>query len=124
MLNAKPSSFETPLAPLAWPAHRGYMAAMAQHPVEIRRKRLKFRSHRRGFREVDLVFSTFAEAELAGLSEAEMDQFEALLAAPDQEVWLWLQDKAPTPPEFDTPVFARLKALCARANPDWPDWIF
>lgn len=91
----------------------------AENPLEIRRKRLHFRSLRRGFREVDLVFGTFAAAELAGLSEAEMDQFEALLDVPDQEIWLWLQDKLPVAPEFDTPVFARLKALCHRDRPQW-----
>lgn len=91
----------------------------AESPLEIRRKRLKFRAQRRGFREVDLVFGTFAVAELAGLSEAEMDQFEALMDAPDQEVWLWLQDKAPVAPQFDTAVFARLKALCRRDRPQW-----
>ncbi len=87
--------------------------------LEIRRKRLGFRALRRGFREVDLVFGTFARDQLPGLSPAELDQFEALLDAPDQEVWLWLQDKAPVAPEFDTPVFARLKALCRRDNPSW-----
>ncbi len=87
--------------------------------LEIRRKRLKFRALRRGFREVDLVFGTFAETELPGLSPAEMDQFEALLDAPDQEVWLWLQGKAPVAPQFDTPIFARLRALCRRDDPHW-----
>jgi antitoxin CptB len=86
---------------------------------EARRKRLLFRAQRRGFKELDLVFGTFAAAELAGLTAAELDQFEALLDAPDQEVWLWLQDKAPVAPGFDTPVFARLKALCRRSDPDW-----
>lgn len=87
--------------------------------LEIRRKRLAFRALRRGFREVDLVFGTFAATELPGLSATELDQFEDLLEAPDQEVWLWLQDKAPVAPQFDTPVFARLKALCQRDNPSW-----
>lgn len=87
--------------------------------LEIRRKRLHFRSQRRGFREVDLIFGTFAAAELARLDEAELDQFEALLAVPDRDVWLWLQDKVPVAPEFDTPVFARLKALCRRERPQW-----
>ena len=91
----------------------------AENPLEIRRKRLHFRSLRRGFREVDLVFGTFAAAELAGLGAAEMDQLEALLDVPDQEIWLWLQDKLPTPAQFDTPVFARLKALCHRDRPQW-----
>ena len=108
---------------LEWGLSTGYMPPMTgsqtDHPVEIRRKRLKFRAMRRGFREVDLVFGTFAEAELAAIPEAEMDQFEALLDAPDQDVWLWFQGMAPVPPDFDTPLFARLKALCNRQNPDW-----
>lgn len=91
----------------------------AESPLEIRRKRLYFRSLRRGFREVDLIFGTFAAADLAGLSEPELDQFEALLNAPDQEVFLWLQGKAPVTPEYDTPVFARLQALCHRDEPQW-----
>ncbi|MGZ6006307.1 MAG: succinate dehydrogenase assembly factor 2, partial [Rhizomicrobium sp.] len=32
---------------------------------EARRKRLLFRAQRRGFKEVDLIFGTFAAAELA-----------------------------------------------------------
>jgi succinate dehydrogenase flavin-adding protein (antitoxin of CptAB toxin-antitoxin module) len=53
------------------------------------------------------------------LSEAELDQLEALLAAPDQEVFAWLRNDAPVPKTFDTPVFAWLKALCQRRNPTW-----
>ena len=86
---------------------------------EARRKRLLFRAQRRGFKEVDLIFGTFAAAELPGLSNAELDQFEALLIAPDQEVYAWLRDDAPVPLALDTPVFARLKALCRRRNPKW-----
>jgi antitoxin CptB len=86
---------------------------------DTRRKRLLFRAQRRGFREVDMVFGTFAHAELAVLPADELDQFEALLDAPDQDVWLWLQDKAETPAEYDTPMFRRMKALCSRKNPTW-----
>ncbi len=86
---------------------------------EARRKRLLFRAQRRGFKEVDLIFGTFAAAELAGMSAAELDQFEALLEAPDQEVYLWLRGHAPAPAAHDTPVLARMKALCARKNPTW-----
>jgi antitoxin CptB len=86
---------------------------------EARRKRLLFRAQRRGFKEVDLIFGTFAAAEISRLSEAELDQLEALLAAPDQEVFAWLRNDAPVPKTFDTPVFARLKALCQRRNPTW-----
>lgn len=94
-------------------------ASPNEDALEIRRKRLHFRSQRRGFREADLIFGTFAATHLAQLNGEELDQFEALLAAPDHDVWLWLQDKVPVAPEFDTPVFARLKALCYRERPQW-----
>ena len=86
---------------------------------EARRKRLLFRAQRRGFKEVDLIFGTFAAAELAGLPEAELDQFEALLDAPDQEVYDWLRGAAPPEARHDTPLFHRMKALCARKAPTW-----
>ena len=86
---------------------------------EARRKRLLFRAQRRGFKEVDLIFGTFASGELAGLSEFELDHFEALLLAPDQDVYAWLRGEAPVPAKFDTPLFARMQALCRRRNPTW-----
>jgi antitoxin CptB len=84
-----------------------------------RRKRLLFRAQRRGFKEVDLIFGTFAAEELAGLSESELDQFEALLSAPDQEVYAWLRGHTPAPPQFATPLFARMQAICSRKDPKW-----
>jgi len=84
-----------------------------------RRKRLLFRAQRRGFKEVDLIFGAFAAEELAGLDDAELDQFEALLEAPDQEVYAWLRGHTVPPAEFDTPLFARLKAVCGRKDPKW-----
>ena len=86
---------------------------------EARRKRLLFRAQRRGFKEVDLIFGTFAAESLSGLNEAELDQFEALLDAPDQRVYEWLRGAAPPDPIFDTPVFHRLKAVCSRKDPTW-----
>ena len=53
------------------------------------------------------------------MSEEELDAFEGLLSAPDQEVYEWLQDKAPVPPAYDTEIFAAMKALCNRKNPTW-----
>jgi len=86
---------------------------------EARRKRLFFRAHRRGFKEVDLIFGAFAEAHLATLSEAELDDFEALLEAPDQEVYSWLRGHAPVPATYDNTVFARLRDICQRKAPTW-----
>ena len=86
---------------------------------ENRRKRLLFRAQRRGFKEVDLIFGAYAEAHLAGLDETGLDQFEALLTAPDQEVYAWLRGAAPVPAEYDNPVFAGLKSMCGRHSPNW-----
>ena len=86
---------------------------------ENRRKRLLFRAQRRGFKEVDLIFGAYADAHLAGLDEIGLDQFEALLAAPDQEVYAWLRGAAPVPAEYDNPVFSGLKQMCGRQNPLW-----
>ena len=86
---------------------------------ENRRKRLLFRAQRRGFKEVDLIFGQYAEANLARLDVAGLDQFEALLAAPDQEVYAWLRGAEPVPGEYDNAVFAGLKAVCEQKNPRW-----
>jgi antitoxin CptB len=86
---------------------------------ENRRKRLLFRAQRRGFKEVDLIFGAYAEIQLMQLDEASLDQFEALLTAPDQDVYAWLRGAAPMPPEFDNPVFAGLKAVCQQQSPRW-----
>lgn len=79
--------------------------------MDDRRKKLRFRAWRRGFREIDLIMGGFADRRLAELDEAGLDAFERLLDAPDQEVYLWITELAPAPPEHDTPTLARLRAF-------------
>ena len=86
---------------------------------ENRRKRLLFRAQRRGFKEVDLIFGAYADAHLMRLDEVALDQFEALLTAPDQDVYAWLRGAAVVPSEYDNPVFAGLKAVCQQQSPRW-----
>lgn len=76
-----------------------------------RRKRLRFRAWRRGFREADIIMGRFAEARLDGLNDAELDEFEKLLDAPDTEVYGWINGTLPTPPNYDGPVLDQLKAF-------------
>ena len=80
---------------------------------------LLFRAWRRGFKEVDLIFGAYAENHLPGLDDTGLSQFEALLAAPDQDVYDWLRGVAPVPPTHDNAVFAGLKALCGRKDFRW-----
>jgi antitoxin CptB len=95
------------------------MTTADESPAERRRARLRFRAQRRGFKEVDLIFGAFADSFLPALSESELDLFEALLDAPDQEVFAWLRGAEPVPPAFDNQVFAKLKSLCERKRPTW-----
>jgi antitoxin CptB len=68
-------------------------------PRDIRLRRLTMRSMRRGIREMDIILSRFARARLGGLSEAELDLYDALLEENDQDLYQWVsgQRAAPEP---------------------------
>lgn len=85
----------------------------------VRRKQLLFRCQRRGFKEVDLIFGTFAAREIDTLDEQGLSDLDALLKAPDQDVFAWLKGEIPVPAEFDTATFRCLQALCSRKDPSW-----
>ena len=84
--------------------------------MDDRRKKLRFRAWRRGFREIDLILGPFADRRLAELDEAGLDAFERLLEAPDQEVYDWITEQAPAPPEHDTPTLALIRAFRFEIN--------
>ncbi len=88
--------------------------------LDPRRRRILFRAWRRGMREMDLVMGPFADMNLAEMTDAELDEFERLMDAPDPEVLSWITGGAPTPAEFDTPLFARVsqapREMIARAK--------
>jgi antitoxin CptB len=87
----------------------GYIRATMPAPAsdcasEIRRKRLLFRSWHRGTREADLILGSFAEAHLRDFDAGGLDQYEALLACPDPDLFDWIAGRATPPPEYDTDV--------------------
>lgn len=79
--------------------------------MDDRRKRIRFRAWRRGFREIDLILGAFADAHLEGLDEAGLAEFERLLEQPDQDVYGWIVGAIRTPPEFDGPTLALIKSF-------------
>lgn len=79
--------------------------------MDDRRKKLRFRAWRRGFREIDLILGGFADRKLSDLDEPGLDAFERLLDAPDQEVYDWITDQAPAPTDHDTPTLALIRAF-------------
>ncbi len=85
--------------------------------LDARRRRILFRSWHRGMREMDLLMGRFSEAELARLSETELDALEVLMEAPDRDVFSWLTGEAQVPPAYDTPVFRKVLAFHTHRGP-------
>jgi antitoxin CptB len=76
-----------------------------------RLSRLRYRSWRRGTREMDLLLGPFADRHLAGMDETELAAYERLLDESDPNLMSWLTGQAEPPPEMD----AALRALLRRA---------
>jgi antitoxin CptB len=85
--------------------------------LDVRRRRILFRSWHRGMREMDLLMGKFADAEIGNLSETELADFELLIEAIDRDIFQWLTGEVETPEDFDTPVFRRLKAFHDHVGP-------
>lgn len=65
-----------------------------------RLRRLRMRAWRRGTREMDLILGPFADASLAGMDEAALDHFEALLEENDHDLYAWVSGQAVAPARF------------------------
>lgn len=81
--------------------------------LDIRRRKLLFRSWHRGMREVDLVLGSFADANIDALTAAEIDQYERLLDIPDTELLAWLTGGQPVPAEHKSSLLDRVLAFRA-----------
>lgn len=64
---------------------------------EATRKRLKMRSWRRGTKEMDMILGPYADERLAGMDEAALEQFEALLDENDQDLYQWVTGQGTVP---------------------------
>ncbi len=78
--------------------------------LDARRRKLLFRSWHRGMRESDLILGSFADAEISGLTEAEIDQYEALLDRTDTEILPWLTGQG-EPVDIAQPIVNKIKAF-------------
>ncbi len=87
---------------------------MTPESLEIRRKRLKYRSQHRGTKELDLLLGRFAAARLDALDAAQVDRFEALLEAPSPLVYAWVTGQDAPPPELDSDVLRLLRDFVLR----------
>ena len=67
-------------------------------PIELRRKRLLWRACHRGIREMDLLMGGFAKSRVGDMTENQLNDFEALIELPDQELLTWITGEAIVPP--------------------------
>ena len=58
-----------------------------------------------------MVLGPFTDQIGPTLSDPELDELEHLLNEEDQYLYAWIIEKEPTPPEFDGPMLARIRAF-------------
>ena len=68
---------------------------------DARLKRLRMRSWRRGTKEMDLILGRWADARLAGMDEAGLVLYDALLAENDQDLYRWVTGAERAPDRFE-----------------------
>ena len=78
--------------------------------LDVRRRKLLFRSWHRGMREMDLILGTFADAEISALTDEEIDQYERLLDIPDTEFLPLITGERPVPADIDCGVLQKILA--------------
>jgi antitoxin CptB len=87
------------------------MDLQAGTELEERRRKLRYRAWHRGTREMDLVLGRFADQELQAMSAADLDAFEALMEAPDPDLFSWVVGQVTVPAQSDSAMFRRLVAF-------------
>lgn len=70
-------------------------------PRDIRIKRLRMRSMRRGTKEMDMILIRYSDARLDALSAAELDLYDAFLAENDQDLYQWVSGQIAPPAQYD-----------------------
>ena len=77
--------------------------------LELRRRKLLFRSWHRGMREMDLIMGRFADAAIERLGDGDLTEFERLIEVPDRDLLAWITGEEPVPAEHDSALFRELR---------------
>ncbi len=89
------------------------MTERSSEGLDARRKRLLFRSWRRGVREMDLIVGRFADAHIETFDDTALDDFERLIEVPNAELYAWVTGEVRAPAERDSAVLRALVAFHA-----------
>lgn len=87
------------------------MRALVDEQRTNRLRRLVYQASYSGMKETDLLLGHFATAHLPNLTDRQLDDFEALLAAGDDRIHAWVMESEPLPDIYDTDVFYLIKSF-------------
>ncbi|MEM6603876.1 MAG: succinate dehydrogenase assembly factor 2 [Pseudomonadota bacterium] len=75
------------------------------------KKKLYWRSIRRGMKEADLIFGLFARSYLADMNDEELRAYSDILHCFDQDLLNWITGKENVPDDLNTPLFHKIKSF-------------
>lgn len=78
--------------------------------MDDRRRRALWRATHRGTKEMDWLLGRYADAHIAGMSEAELVDLEAMIAVPDPDLQSWIMEGTPADTAH-TGLVARIRAF-------------
>ena len=84
--------------------------------LDSRRKRILYRAWHRGTKEMDLVLGAYADARIAMLDDARLDQLEHLMTVTDPNAYKWLSGTRPVPQEWDSPLVREIRTFHAAGD--------
>ena len=67
---------------------------------DIKIKRLRMRSMRRGIKEMDLILSAYADANLDSFSDDALELYDRLLSENDHDLYGWVGGQFAVPAEY------------------------
>jgi len=67
---------------------------------DVRIKRMKMRSMRRGIKEMDLILQAYADRNLSQMDSDGLDTYDALLHENDQDLYQWVTGQVQPPAAF------------------------
>jgi antitoxin CptB len=85
-----------------------------QAPLDVRRRRLLYRASHRGTHETDLLVGGFVASRLAEMTDAELDELEAILDLPDVDLADWLCGRRPIPEDLGLPLLHRMREAAGK----------
>ena len=71
-------------------------------------KRLKYRANHRGIKEMDIILGRFANAQLDGMDDDHLDDFERLMQESDRDLLTWFTHETPMPIEELAGIFSQV----------------